>query len=169
VTWRASAAAVGLAVVLASGLRAQDWKASAVASFDAAWQTINDTFPDPAFGGIDWAAVARELRPTVEAAASPEEARGVIRDMLARLKRSHLVLLSAAPTDTLPGPATVPVDVRIAGGSALITRVIDPAASRDGLTAGQSIVAIDGTEIGAVIARAEGADRGPGRSTRGGV
>ena len=33
---------------------AQDWRTSALASFDDAWQTINETFYDPTFGGVDW-------------------------------------------------------------------------------------------------------------------
>ncbi len=154
---RALAALAGVCVTLMSA-PAQDWRAAAVASFDAAWQTINDTFPDPAFGGLDWAAVGRELRPKAEAAASPEEARDVIRTMLARLNRSHCVLLSASPADMLPGPAAVPADVRIVDEGAVIVRVTDPAATRAGLAAGQVIVTIDGGDVGELIGHAVGTD-----------
>jgi carboxyl-terminal processing protease len=155
---RVGAAIVAACLTLAAGTAAQDWRAAAVASFDAAWQTINDTFPDPSFGGLDWAGVARELRPKVDAAASPEEARDVIRTMLARLNRSHFVLLSSQAADALPGPAVVPAEVRILDGEALITRVTDAAASREGLAAGQTILAIDAGDVGDLIRRAEGAD-----------
>ena len=136
----------------------QDWRQSAVASFDEAWQTINDTFPDPKFGGLDWAAVSKELRPRVEAATSAETARGVIREMLARLKRSHFVLLSSGPDTALPGPAPVPADIRIYKGEAIVMRVSDPAATTAGLAPGQAIVAVDGNDVSPVIARAQGAD-----------
>jgi carboxyl-terminal processing protease len=158
VTKRAVAALVVACLALRSAPAAQDWRAAAVASFDAAWQTINDTFPDPSFGGVDWPGVARELRPKVEAAASADEARDVIRTMLARLNQSHFVLLSQGAADALPGPATVPADVRIADGEALITRVTDPGAARDGLAPGQAILAVDAGDVGELIRRAEGLD-----------
>lgn len=155
---RAVTALVAASLLLAPALRAQAWRAAALASFDEAWQTIHDTFPDPSFGGIDWAGVSRELRPRVEAAASADEARDVIRAMLARLNRSHFVLLSPGAADALPGPATVPVDVRIVDGAALITRVTDAAGARDGLAPGQTILTVEAGDVGQLIARADGAD-----------
>src|SRR5262249_7355254 len=92
----------------------QDWRAPYVASFDEGWQTINDTFPDPSCGGLDGRGVQAELRPRVRAAATPETARAVIREMLARLHRSHYALLSAAsPVDAVTGDAMVQIDVRV--------------------------------------------------------
>src|SRR4051812_19745120 len=123
-------ALIGAALILSSmagAPAAQDWRAAAVASFDEAWQVIHDSFYDPTFGGLDWDAVRTELRPRVQAAASADQARAVIRDMLARLKRSHFVLLSASMDDALPGPAAVPVDVRMTPQGALVTRVTDAA------------------------------------------
>jgi len=136
----------------------ENWRTSAIASFDDVWQTINDTFYDPTFGGLDWAAVKKELRPRVEAAASADEARGVIRDMLARLNRSHFALLSYSVADALPGPAAVPADVRVAAEGVLITRVTDADALRAGLGAGQVLLTIDGREVADVVRMAEGAD-----------
>ena len=136
----------------------ENWRTSAIASFDDVWQTINDTFYDPTFGGLDWTAVKRELRPRVEAAASADEARGVMRAMLARLNRSHFSLLSHSAADALPGPATVPADVRIAADGVLVTRVTDAGAGRAGLTTGQVLLTIDGREVSDVVRMAEGAD-----------
>jgi C-terminal processing protease CtpA/Prc len=138
---------------------AQDWRTAAVASFDAAWQAINDTFPDPRFGGVDWPAVARELRPRVEAAGTPDEARDVIREMLARLKRSHFVLLSATADTVLAGPASIPVDVRMLNGEAVVTRVTDTAAGTAGLHAGQVLVSIDDVGVASKIRVAQGSDQ----------
>ena len=137
----------------------QDWRSTALASFDETWQTINETFPDPTFGGLDWAATSKELRPRVESATSPDAARAVIREMLARLKRSHFVLLSATPDNTLPGFACVPADVRILGGDAIVTRVTNPAATTAGLAAGQAIGSVDGTDVSTGIGRAQGHDQ----------
>jgi carboxyl-terminal processing protease len=143
---RAAAVAVlsaGLAIVCVG---AQEWRGRALATFDDVWQTINDTFYDPTFAGVDWAAARRELRPRAEAAASPEAVRVVIREMLGRLGRSHFGLLSSeSPTETLPGPASVPIDVRVLDAQVVITRVHDPARTeRPDLRPGQLVLSIDG-------------------------
>jgi carboxyl-terminal processing protease len=155
---RVHAGVVVACLALTAAPGAQDWRAAAVASFETAWQTINDTFPDPSFGGIDWAGVARELRPKIDAAGSADDARDVIRTMLARLNRSHFVLLSPESADGLPGPAAVPADVRITDGEALVTRVTDPAASADGLAPGQVLLTVDSGDVGELVQRADGPD-----------
>jgi carboxyl-terminal processing protease len=119
---------------------------AALASFDDAWQTIHDTYYDPKFGGLDWKAVRAELRPKAEAAASVEDVRQVIREMLGRLKQSHFVLMSPSSVDdTLPGPAAVAVELRVAPPDIVITHVVPASpAARVGLRAGEVLVAVDG-------------------------
>ena len=154
VRWSAVFAILAMAL-LVRPLGAQDWKASALASFDTAWQTINDTFVDPSFAGLDWAAVRAELRPKVAAAQSLDEVRALITDMLQRLHRSHFVLIpgSASAANPALGAATVPIDVRIVdapdaglapGPYALVTHV-DPesSAARAGITAGDVLLRVD--------------------------
>lgn len=125
----------------------EPWRLDALASFDEAWTTINDSFYDPTFGGLDWAGVRDELRPRAEAASSPDEARRVIADMLARLKRSHFVLLpSVAAADAPPpaGEATLGIDVRVLESDVVITRVAEGSkAAKAGLAQGQLLLAVD--------------------------
>jgi carboxyl-terminal processing protease len=154
---------VVLRLLLAAALswQTQDWRPVALASFDVAWQTISDTFPDPAFGGVDWAAVRAELRPRVQAAESANAAREVIRDMLARLHRSHFVLLSATETasEAWPGEATVPIEVRVAPAGVVITRVTPGStAERAGIRPGALVLKVDGQAASSWIAAAQGAD-----------
>ena len=120
-----------LCLVVAATPRAmQDWRGPALASFDEAWQTINDTYYDPKFGGVDWDAVKRELRPRAEAATSPDQVRAIIRDMVSRLGQSHFGLLSmASSADTLPGAAMPPIEIRVAPAGIVID-------ARDGRIAG---------------------------------
>ena len=137
----------------------QDWRAAALASFDDVWQTVHDTFYDPTFGGLDWNAVRAELRPKAERADSPDAARLAITDMLARLKRSHFVLLAANASgdSVLPGSATVPIEVRVTPDAVVITAVDrDSAAARAGLRPGQSVIAIDGVPVATTVAAAVG-------------
>lgn len=124
---------------------AASWQAEALASFDVAWQTINDSFYDPTFGGVDWAAAKAELRPRVERAPSADAARDVIRELIARLRRSHFALISSSPGgDALPGTAMVPADIRVLDGEVVIISVTAPAGgSAPALRPGDRIVTID--------------------------
>ena len=74
-------------------------KEDALAAFDTAWQTINDTHFDPTFNGVDWAAVKEEFRPKVEEAGTKERVRELIDEMLTRLGQSHFAVI---PSEALP-------------------------------------------------------------------
>jgi carboxyl-terminal processing protease len=67
--------------------------ASSVATFDAAWNIINDTYFDPNFHGLDWNKVREELRPKAKTAESRAELRSIIEEMLHRLGDSHMALI----------------------------------------------------------------------------
>lgn len=156
--------ALFLSVVLAAGVAGlgaapQDWRATGVAAFDAAWLTVNDTYYDPAFGGLDWASVRHELRPKVESAGSANEQRAVIRDMLGRLKQSHFALLSVASAAEAPrGAASVPFDVRVTTRGAIVTRLHDVttlARADSDPRAGDRLLEIDGQPIAALLVGGE--------------
>ncbi|HET9272024.1 MAG TPA: PDZ domain-containing protein, partial [Vicinamibacterales bacterium] len=135
---------LALALVGVVGAAPQDRALTlAVASFEDAWQTINDTFYDPKFGGVDWAGVRKELLPRAQAARTVEDVRVVIRDMIDRLGHSHFELLS--DSNALPGAGSIPIEIRVMAAEVVITRVPrqGPAASA-GLKAGQVLLAVDG-------------------------
>ncbi len=60
--------------------------ADVVKDFDAAWQTIKDTFVDPKTYGVDWDALKREYRPKVAAAADAQAAYKLLDEMIGKLK-----------------------------------------------------------------------------------
>lgn len=128
---------------------AQDWRSLQLASFDVVWETVRDSHHDPRFGGVDWAGVRAELRPRVEHASSPSQARGVVREMLARLGRSHFVLIAAdEDVGAVRGPATVGADVRVSQGQTIVTRVRPgTSAAIAGLGGGDVILAIDDVDL----------------------
>lgn len=73
-----------------------------VASFEKAWQLINDRYWDPDFGGLDWEAVREELRPKAEEAQTNEDLRKVLDEMIDRLGQSHF--------GVIPGDEAGPVE-----------------------------------------------------------
>jgi carboxyl-terminal processing protease len=154
------AATLAAALAIASAApsaAAQDWRADGLAAFDTVWRTVHETHYDPAFGGLDWEGVRTDLRPRVERAASADEQRAVIRDMLGRLGQSHFALLTSAPgTDDLRGPASVPFDVRLAPAGLLVTRML---LDGDGSVApGDAILRIDGQAVAAMLEAVDAAD-----------
>ncbi len=128
-----------------------------LALFDEVWTTVNDSFYDPTFGGLDWPGVRDELRPKAAAATSTAAARAVVSEMLGRLKRSHFALLpgSAVAADdlTLRGEATVDgLEFRVLGQDVVITchrpdSTTGGGVETNGSLPGRVITAIDGRSM----------------------
>jgi carboxyl-terminal processing protease len=125
-----------------------------IESFEQVWTTVRDKHWDPKLNGVDWQAVHDELRPKVEKAATMNEARDVMSDMLSRLKQTHFGIvpndaykelqqkddsqMSSAP-DGSPG-----IDLRLVDGHALVTFVTpDSPAAAKGVKPGWEILQID--------------------------
>jgi carboxyl-terminal processing protease len=162
--WRCTigSALVLLLIVVSSpsGLHGQEWRARALAVFDEVWQTVADTHYDPTFGGVDWPAVRRELRPRAEQAASADGVRQVVTEMLARLGQSHFALLTSSPVgQPLAGDAMPPVDIRVHDDGVVVTAV---EAGLGGDNAqpqpGDLIVGLDGADVSLWFGEAEGRD-----------
>jgi carboxyl-terminal processing protease len=135
------------------------WLQAQLQSFDVAWQTVNESFYDPEFGGLDWEAVRDEFRPRIERAESAAAARLVIQEMLARLGRSHFGLINSQSSSGVAGPAVAPIDVRVAADGVFVTRVRSAGGSdRERARPGDAILAIDGEPTSALRAQAEGGD-----------
>ena len=134
---------LALALVVAPRTAPQDRAlALAVASFEDVWQTINDTFYDAKFGGVDWAGVRTELLPRARAAKTVEDVRSVIRDMIDRLGHSHFELMS--DSNALPGAGSLPIEIRVMASEVVITRVPrEGQAASAGLKPGQVLLAVD--------------------------
>lgn len=132
-----------------------------IESFELIWSTIRDQYWDPGFGGVNWTAVHDELRPHIEHAATMQQAREVMRQMMGRLGKSHFAIIPADVYDDVDagtgegrGSGTAGLDVRVLGENALVTTVEDgsPAAAQ-GVHAGWEILAIDGAELAPMLRR----------------
>ena len=58
--------------------------------YDATWQLVHDKYFDPAFRGVDWAALRPKYRPEAATAADDAELYRVLAHLCRELKESHL-------------------------------------------------------------------------------
>jgi carboxyl-terminal processing protease len=122
-------------------------------SFEHVWSTVRDKHWDPKLGGLDWQAIHDELRPKIEKAETMDEARGIMSDMLARLKETHFAIVPAAVYEDVGGSGgggegSPGIDVRVIEDHALVTSVEagSPAAAK-GVKPGWEIVRVDGKPL----------------------
>ena len=162
-------------------------------AFKIVWQTVNDLFYDPKFGGVDWAQVRNRYEPQVAKAGSDREFHLLLQQMLNELHQSHFMVIprEAIPkirvTKERPGKETedaddsstqdpeveesldslsykltdrlltgIGIDVRVLGGSAVVTRV-EPgsSAARAGLRPGFVIKKVGSHSLDSVISEIE--------------
>jgi carboxyl-terminal processing protease len=127
-------------------------------SFEMVWTTVRDKHWDPKLGGLDWQAVHDEQRPKVENAATIDEARGVMSDMLGRLKQTHFGIVpgdayeemgsSKTGDDSGPRDGSPGITPRVIDGHVLVAAVEpDSPAAAAGVKPGWEILLIDGKEI----------------------
>jgi carboxyl-terminal processing protease len=118
--------------------------------FEAAWQTVNDKFFDPTFGGKDWEAIGDEYRQELATVQDDESFwLRVLNPMLFELEVSHLLALPAeyaGELDTLTfATASVGMDVRLLESVIVITRIVEGSpAAKAGLRPGFVVRAVDG-------------------------
>ncbi len=126
-------------------------------AFEYVWKTVQAKHWDPKLGGLDWRAVHDELRPSVEAAATADDARAAISAMLDRLRQSHFGILPGDVYQALEetggsGQAEFGFNLRVVDGHALVTSV-EPSsvAAEHGIQAGWEVVRANGADVAPVI------------------
>jgi C-terminal processing protease CtpA/Prc len=124
--------------------------AERLAIFNAVWQTINDEYYDPTFGGKDWQAIGDEYRQRLENIDGDTAFwLGLLNPMLFELGVSHLVALPPGMANELDrmtfATGSLGLDVRLLDGLAVVTQVVeDSPADQAGLHPGYVITSLDG-------------------------
>lgn len=67
-------------------------------TFELVWKTINDSYWDKTFGGVDWLAAREKYLPLVKATVMSDEYHRLLDRMLGELRRSHLKIIKPANT-----------------------------------------------------------------------
>ncbi len=68
-------------------------------SFEIVWNTVNERFYDPTFGGVDWKKVRERYAPLVTAAPSDQAVHALLQQMIGELHQSHFVII---PKEAIP-------------------------------------------------------------------
>jgi carboxyl-terminal processing protease len=68
-------------------------------AFQIVWQTVNDLFYDPKFGGVNWAKVRERYEPLVAKVPSDREFHLLLQQMLNELHQSHFMVI---PREAIP-------------------------------------------------------------------
>jgi C-terminal peptidase prc len=91
--------------------------------FEQVWNIVRDSYVYEDYGGVDWEAAREEFSPRVEAAATPEEFYGVMRELIDRLGDEHSRFES--PQEVAAQQAEYEGDARYGGIGAKIRDVED--------------------------------------------
>ncbi len=145
----------------AGGLLNPDDRKLEVDSFEQVWKTVNDSFWDPSFGGLNWRAVHDELLPKIKQARTHEEARAVLEEMIGRLHLTHFEIIASDVSSDLDdltarrGDGETGIDLRVIGGKALVSSVeTETPAARASVERGWEIVRAGDTPAARIIAKA---------------
>ena len=127
--------------------------------FETVWQTVNDTYFDPTFGGLDWQAVHDRYEALIAAAQNDAVFYRLVNEMLWELGVSHAILIAPDNWTTLASSVfaegSVGLEVRLLDGEAVVAWVEpDSPGDRAGIRPGFAILTIDGTPIGQIIEEA---------------
>jgi carboxyl-terminal processing protease len=138
-------------------------------TFEIVWKTVNETFFDPAFGGLNWKDAYDRYRPQIAAARNDEEFYRLVNKMLWELNVSHNNIIPPGSfglyeplvfAEGSPG-----LDLRLLNDVAVITSVRPGSPAHNaGLRPGFTIQAIDGISVDAIVKDAESSMSPPNNS-----
>lgn len=148
-----------------------DWPARREESWRIVWSTVNEVYFDPAFGGVDWAAVGGRYRARLGEAADAAALRALLQAMLGELGRTHFQIVPRAAAVFSPAERdrvgvlgmTLAADgekVRVAAVAA------DSPAAAAGLPPGTEVLDIDGVRLAGVRDDLAAAGFEPARAMR---
>ncbi len=132
--------------------KAVAWETLRYETFETVWQTVNDVYFDPTFGGVDWAATREAYRQKLDTARDIAQLRALLGHMLAELRKTHFAVVPREGAVFNPSER-----VRVGSAGAELTTLANrPAiasvragssAAQAGLRAGDVVVSVNGNPL----------------------
>lgn len=95
--------------------------------FETAWQTVNDKYFDPTFGGLDWEKAHDRYEPYIAAANDDQTFYALTNKMLFELNVSHIGIVPPEEKEqlepVLSADGSLGIDIRLLDGKTVITSV----------------------------------------------
>jgi len=129
-----------------------NWPETRDQTFEIVWATVNESYYDATFGGVDWAAVREKYRQELPKAGDKEALRSLLLAMLGELRRTHFSIESREMAVFTPAErtrmGTVGLELAYVE-DAVAVEAVKPgsAAARAGLVAGDVILQLDNLEF----------------------
>ncbi len=128
------------------------WPEVRAATFALVWETVNEAYFDPQFGGVDWAAVRERYAAELPAATDKAGLRGLLQRMLGELGKSHFAILPREATVFTPEErsrvGTAGLEVGWVEDAVVVLRVdAGGPAAQAGLTPGEVVRSAAGHEV----------------------
>ncbi len=130
-----------------------------VVTFDSAWTIIARSHWDTTYNGVNWRALRDTLRPRAAAATSNVELRGILTDMVGRLRQSHFSIIPQEVSDATTGGSGdrsghVGIALRYTEGTMVVSRVqAGSNAKNAGVMPGWTLLAVGGCSVASRLAK----------------
>ena len=150
-----------LGVVAHFGLAGLSGKETFERSFDMVWNTVNESFWDEDFNGVDWERVGDRYRRKLGRIEDRKDLAVLLQSMLDELGQSHFQILNA-PSDPwfeTPGGGYTGIYLKYTPEGTYVAR-IEPGsvAHEEGIKVGWKLKSIDGKSTGRIIQSIQRAD-----------
>lgn len=135
-----------------------DWPTMRQRTFDEVWITVNESYFDPTFGGVDWAAVRTEFAARLPDVADKAALRLLLQQMLGELKRSHFGIVPREAAVFTPAErariGTIGAEFTALADGVYVFRVHpDSPAARAGVHVGDAVTRVNETVLAELDAR----------------
>lgn len=148
--------------------KANAWEDLSYHTFQTVWGTVNDSYFDPGFGGVDWAAVRERYRGRLTEAGDRAKLRALLQAMLGELHRTHFSILPGEGAVFDPSErsriGSIGTEEAFIEGQVVFTEVRPgmPGAAA-GIRPGDAVLGMDGVDMEPLLASLAKAGCPPGR------
>jgi carboxyl-terminal processing protease len=148
---------------------ARAWSALRYQTFSMVWRTVNETYFDPTFGGVDWLAVREKYRTRLAEVADDAHLVSLLQQMLGELRRTHFEIVPREAAVFNPSErvriGTVGVEVAWVDAGVVVTQVRpDSKGIRVALAPGDQVITVDKVTLASIQAILAHAGFGPAKS-----